>query len=718
MFKFLIILNLFLSYAFAQDKQYVDLGAKIIDIDNTKLLSVQFRNTKKWHTYWKNPGDAGLEIKFKFFLNGEMIKLKPYPWPAPKRYIEQGNMWAYGYADDYAMFFDTTDTLKNKTLKIVGEWLVCKDICIPGTRTIEFKVNSELNGEFNSFIADSKLIENFKTLPYVHNNYQKIKFFLNKAEGDSLNLFYMIENASADQIKEKTNIVTPYHAFPFDYKHEEVFIDAKNKIIYGRFAIDWDGVYEEPVWNLPTDGEFKNPVKANFLLQYPKDERAKIIETEFSQFSLNEQSALTKILSTLKPLDLDAKSSKTSLNDTPTGFWTFILFAFLGGLILNLMPCVLPVISLKLFGLILHSDESKKSILKHNLFYTLGVVTTFIVLAMVVHFLKANGEIIGWGFQLQSPGFVFLMMSVIFLMALNMLGLFEFITPGGRSFGNKELKKGFTGDFTSGVLATILSTPCSAPFLGTALPFAFSTTSLNLYLIFISIGLGLAFPFILTGIFPVTVKFLPRPGAWMDKLKKFLGLTLLLTVIWLYDVLFSIVDNSTSGIYVNTFLVLVFFAFYFRANISKKLFPNIIAFSLPLLMLPHLFNNFQVVPMDSMAKAKSSTGSLVFANWSPQMMDEIRKNHDNTFIYFTAKWCITCKVNEKLIIASDDFKELVKNNKMGLLVGDWTQRDDRITEFLAEHNLAGVPAYFILKKDGTLISLGETLSVDKVKKHL
>ena len=135
-------------------------------------------------------------------------------------------------------------------------------------------------------------------------------------------------------------------------------------------------------------------------------------------------------------------------------------------------------------------------------------------------------------------------------------------------------------------------------------------------------------------------------------------------------------------------------------------------------MLPHLFNNFQVVPMDSMAKAKSSTGSLVFANWSPQMMDEIRKNHDNTFIYFTAKWCITCKVNEKLIIASDDFKELVKNNKMGLLVGDWTQRDDRITEFLAEHNLAGVPAYFILKKDGTLISLGETLSVDKVKKHL
>ena len=167
------------------------------------------------------------------------------------------------------MFFEYTDTLKNKTLKIVGEWLVCKDICIPGTRTIEFKVNSELNGEFNSFIADSKLIENFKTLPYVHDNYQKIKFFLNKAEGDSLNLFYMIENASADQIKEKTNIVTPYHAFPFDYKHEEVFIDAKNKIIYGRFAIDWDGVYEEPVWNLPTDGEFKNPerklLKLNFL---------------------------------------------------------------------------------------------------------------------------------------------------------------------------------------------------------------------------------------------------------------------------------------------------------------------------------------------------------------------------------------------------------------------------------------------------------------------
>jgi thiol:disulfide interchange protein DsbD len=383
------------------------------------------------------------------------------------------------------------------------------------------------------------------------------------------------------------------------------------------------------------------------------------------------------------------------------------------------MPCVLPVISLKLFGLISHSDKSKSEIFKHNLFYSFGVLLTFGILAAVVHLLKENGEVIGWGFQLQSPSFVFIMIFILLTMAMNMLGLFEFITPGGRSLGGKEIKEGFTGDVLNGVLATILSTPCSAPFLGSALPFAFASSTLNIYLIFLSIGVGLAFPFLLTGVFPVMIKFLPKPGAWMDKLKKVLGLSLLLTAVWLYDVLFSIVDISILGMLINGFIALLFFSLYFRKHFSKNIILNIFIFILPLILFYKIMA--QIGLPESELKQGSSPlvqGDLQYENWSDSKMQTIRKVKKNTFIYFTAKWCLTCKVNEKLVLKSDAFKKLAKEKKLGLLKGDWTKRDNNITKFLAKHNIYGVPAYFILQEDGKVISLGESISVSAVAENL
>ena len=234
------------------------------------------------------------------------------------------------------------------------------------------------------------------------------------------------------------------------------------------------------------------------------------------------------------------------------------------------MPCVLPVISLKLFGLIIHSNETKKQILKHNLSYTAGVLASFLILGAAVVILKASGDQIGWGFQLQSPLFVLTMMIILLVMALNMLGLFEFVTPGGKHLGNAEIKKGMGGDFINGVLATILSTPCSAPFLGTALTFAFTTSYLNIFLIFIAVGIGLSFPFLLTGFFPALIKFLPKPGLWMENLKRLLGLSLILTAIWLYDVFFAILSHEALGLYINTLFALIIFAFYFRKHMSKN----------------------------------------------------------------------------------------------------------------------------------------------------
>ena len=454
-------------------------------------------------------------------------------------------------------------------------------------------------------------------------------------------------------------------AFPsdlLDFKHEETFYDAETKTLYGRTYIDWDGAYAEPEYPLPLDGVFKELLKTKFLLRHDKEAPPLLINKSFTQFSLTGDKSMESFFAKL------ANKKEMAVKTTSKGLMLYLLFAFLGGLILNLMPCVLPVISLKLFGLISHRDESKSKVLKHNLAYTAGILASFWALGAVILLLKSSGEKIGWGFQLQSPLFVLIMMIMIFVMALNMLGLFEFITPGGRNLGNKEIKEGFLGDFSSGVLATVLSTPCSAPFLGTALTFAFTASSVYIFLVFTFIGLGLAFPFILTGLFPKSVAFLPKPGAWMEKLKNLLGLSLLLTFIWLYDVLSALVDMQMSGLYFNTFFVSVFFAFYFRKKISKIFAWNALFFTIPVFLLTYVVSKdyLDIAPNQSEVRAD---GELYWEKWSNEAMENHKTNGQWVFIDFTATWCLTCKVNKKLVLNTESFAKLTEEHDLKLLVG-------------------------------------------------
>ena len=683
------------------------MGASTLKLNNQNILALSFSNEKDWHTYWKNPGDAGTEIKVKFFTTGEEVKLTAYSWPAPKRYLDQGDMVAYGYEKKYALFFKLDPSLQNKTLDIQADWLVCKDICIPGGQNLSMKLDKNLMGEQNPLLTSSKLKDIFRQLPTTKK--PNFELFLNKGQKpNQLALTYIIENADFNLIKENSNILFPYIQLPLDFKHEKIHLDQEKKIIFGRIYIDWDGIYEEPAWELPADGIFKKPIDMKFLVTYPKNQPAKIISKTFSQFSLVGDKAMSDLFSSMaesKPVDSSAHQPADS------SLVLILMFGFLGGLILNLMPCVLPVISLKLFGLIVHSEQSHSKILKHNLAYALGVIFSFVVLASLILVIQSGGSKIGWGFQLQSPMFVFFMLLLIFIMALNMLGLFEFVTPGGKNLGGTQLKAGFTGDFLNGILATILSTPCSAPFLGTALTYAFMASTVQIYLVFIAIAIGLSFPFLLTGAFPNLIRLLPKPGAWMEKLKNFLGLSLLFTAIWLFDVLGGLIDLQQNGVYVTTILVLVFFAFYFRKNISQNIFCYLFTALLPVLIFIYAVNQNAFAPnqMKSISQAKA------WQAWTPE---KLQRAKDITFVNFTAKWCLTCKVNKKLVLDSSEFKELVAQNNILLLEGDWTKRDQAITDFLASYNIVGVPAYFIKNKKGEVISLGETISISKIKDHL
>jgi thiol:disulfide interchange protein len=665
-----------------------------------KKLVVTINHDEGWHTYWKNPGDAGIASSFKFSK-----ETKTYEWPAPHKYIEAGDILTIGYSGLQHFFFDDIAGAFDVKVGV----LICKDICIPGEASLKLgATDSFMANRMTKPYADNDLKEAFDHLPVDVATPAGLEYYLTREKDQpKLTLHYTLKGRKSTKLPHQLNFLTGFPHAPFGYKRETLY--EKDGVLYGKTDIEWDGEYQEPPVLLPASGRFEKPYDLKFLINLPGSAKPEIITLKVQDFS-SETPALTDFYKSLPPYGNSAVAGVTS---TASGnILEYFFFAFLGGLILNLMPCVLPVISLKLFGLIKHKNLPRKQILSHNLAYTAGVISTFMALASVVAALKATGEKIGWGFQLQSPGFILVMMLILFVLSLNLFGLFEFITPGGNKLGSAELKEGVVGDFFSGVLTTILSTPCSAPFLGTALPFAFTTTTMNIFLIFFMIGLGLSLPFLLTALFPSVLNVLPRPGAWMEKLKYFLGFTLVVTVIWLYDVFVSLVDFPVISWRLNLLFALWFFAFFFAQKISRSRVAQVLFFILPVSMTVMAIKNIPMRPADAMITKSTSA-------WKPWTEEKMKAETGKfVFVDFTAEWCLTCKVNKKLVLETSDFEEMAKKYDLVLMRADWTKRDDNITQFLNANNAAGVPAYFIQKKDGTIVALGETVSVSKVENIL
>jgi thiol:disulfide interchange protein/DsbC/DsbD-like thiol-disulfide interchange protein len=717
-----------ISFGFAEIKhqaKYVQIGIESFQSSQTNYWVVKMTNQTGWHTYWKNPGDAGLPIDLKFYDGKELVNLSELEWPTPKRYIEQGNLWAYGYSDTNYFFFAITNEdlvrLENQNITLKAKWLVCMDICLPEQTNIEFKVkNARVSYENMQTTSEQQLLSSLQKIPNSNVMPENLEVYLNQHSTDnSLVLNAVVKNFDPSQIDAKRNILTPFNSAPFGFKHESLYFDQANKTLYLKTLVDWDGDLQEPVMNWPTKGMFEKPLKMKFLLNTGAFPNAVVIEKEFDQFSITGQKTLDDFYQNLGEWSPAETKSSKNIDPNEQSFAYYLLLAFLGGFILNFMPCVLPVISFKLFGLIVHRDEKPADILNHNLFYSLGVISSFLVLAIVIILIKSTGAQVGWGFQLQSPLFVSIMILGLFILSLNLFGLFEFKTPFGKKIGNTQLKKGMSGDFMSGVFATILSTPCSAPFLGAALTFAFTTSNINIYIIFAMIGLGLSLPFLITGFFPRTISFLPKPGAWMELLKQLLGVSLLITTVWLYDVLVHLVDFSSLGIYFNTLIVLVFSAFYFPKKLKQNNFWKFVFRVAPILIFMWILKlGLLETTINKTSSDNNSFVNSTWSAWSEQRLEQERELKNWVFIDFTAKWCLTCKVNKKLVLETSDFLSLAQKNNMTLLVADWTKRDDNITQWLAQYSIVGVPAYFVQKPNGEIVSLGEVVTVDKIKKIL
>lgn len=384
--------------------------------------------------------------------------------------------------------------------------------------------------------------------------------------------------------------------------------------------------------------------------------------------------------------------------DAPGGLIAAMLLALLGGLILNLMPCVLPVLSIKLLGLVESNDGDARA-KAHALWYTAGVLLSFVALGATVLALRHAGEALGWGFQLQKPAVVAALGLVMFAFGLSLSGVWH---VGGRWVGaghGLASRSGAAGDFFTGVLAVVVAAPCTAPFMAPALGWAFTASTTSALLVFACLGLGLALPFLLVGFVPALARLLPRPGAWMDTLKKLLAFPLYGTAIWLVWVLTKQRGADAMGLWATAAVAVAFAAWawtHARMHAARWAY---VAAALALLVLPWSLSRIASLPAHDAARVQQPVGSLAVP-YSAQRLADLRASGRVVLVNMTADWCVTCKANEKTVFGRDGFRAALEKANAVYMVGDWTDVDPEITAYLQRYQAYGVPLYVVYPRGG------------------
>jgi thiol:disulfide interchange protein DsbD len=385
-----------------------------------------------------------------------------------------------------------------------------------------------------------------------------------------------------------------------------------------------------------------------------------------------------------------------------------LLYAFIGGLILNIMPCVLPVIALKILGFVSEARSEPRRVRSLGFIYALGVLVSFLALAAVVIGVKSAGHHAGWGMQFGSPVFVVCLTTLVTLVALDLFGVFE-VTLGGRTLdaaGNLASKHGAPGAFFNGLLATTLATPCTAPFLSGALGFAFAQRAPVIVLVFLTVGTGLAAPYVLLSCNPAWLKFLPKPGAWMEKFKIAMGFPMLATTVWLFNVASS--SYGKNVLWLGVFLVVVAFAAWIFGEFVQHGSKHKTAAAIIVLIL--LLGGYAFalekeldwrspVLGTAAGSIQNPAGGIDWQPWSPEAVAQARAAGKPVLVDFTADWCLTCQVNKKLAIEIPSVRAKLKEMNAVALIGDYTHFPDAITAELNRYNAAGVPLVLVYPKN-------------------
>lgn len=409
-------------------------------------------------------------------------------------------------------------------------------------------------------------------------------------------------------------------------------------------------------------------------------------------------------------------SSQFSIAHTP--IWTIMLMAMLGGAILNLMPCVFPVLTLKVLSFA-GKDPNSSHIKLHGLVYTAGVMMSFVAVAALMLALRASGEAIGWGFQLQNPWFIGALTYLFLIMSLSLAGFIE-LGSGLMGVGqNLASKDGYSGYFFTGVLAVVVASPCTAPFMGSALGYAITQPAYIALSVFAALGFGMALPFLLISLIPALAALMPKPGAWMDTMKRFLAFPLLATSIWLLWVAGKQTSANGMAIILLGCLALTLALWLWQEPVQKNMIRKInqgMAFGLAALSI-YLLQS----PWLQTSSALASDTHLAQQNgqsWQPfttNRLSQLRQEGQAVFLNVTADWCITCLANEKATLSQNEVQQALKDNDIVYMKGDWTNYDPAITQLLTHYQRSGIPLYIYYPANGQPeVILPQILNVDMV----
>ncbi len=616
----------------------------------------------EWHTYWKNPGDSGFATTLTWDLP-DGFEAEPMIWPTPER-IPFGPLLNYGYSEGVVFPVKITPpaTLPSGdvTLSVKGQWLVCRDICIPEEETLTLTL--PVANEARPIIpdADGYFKQVREKLPQPVQWAAKFKEqdgkFVIDLDAGSQNQA-LLSASSVALFPEEWGL---YKAVP-----EVVFSQLDQSQI--RFLIERG------------DRNLSEVENAYFVLSFVDAQG----EKKSYRFTATKE---VGVIASSDPVVSSVAQSESKENSIT--LVAALILALLGGLVLNLMPCVFPVLSLKALSLANQADKERAYIRAGGLMYTLGVLLSFALIAGVMIALKAGGDTIGWGFQLQNPLMVGGLAVLLFVIGLNLSGLFEF---KGLSFGGKALQgNSLLSSFLTGVLATLVATPCTAPFMGAAMGYALIQPSIIALLIFLTLGFGLAFPYLLLCFVPGFQKILPRPGAWMETAKQFLAFPMYGSTIWLVWVLSQQAGPHGVAAILTIMLLAAFAIWVFAKGYSGKIFAL-------MAVILAIFSFLSLKSENQNIEAKETQGV-----YSEQALQDALAGDQGVFVNMTASWCITCKINERVAIKTQSIQTLFADQKIVYLVGDWTNRNPEITKFLNSHGRNGVPLYlyYAPKKDG------------------
>jgi thiol:disulfide interchange protein DsbD len=615
-------------------------------------VAVRLAHDTHWHSYWINPG-TGLPTTVKWTLPPGW-QAGNIQWPVPHVLREAGGgIIGNGYDGEVFLFIQLTPPASLKpggsvTLKAAVEWLMCRDVCMPGNAALDLTLPVDNRPPSPHPRWGAKLAAAQGQLPLAPIGWQ----------------------LTATRTPEAITLTARPPAGATFASGDFHFFADDGLIAYDRPQpiSEQGGAF---VFTLPVD-----------------DAGPKEVQQLSGVLALSEGDVPgIRVKVPLGPNGATQTPKLQTPDSKPvSGLASTIVLAFLGGLILNLMPCVFPVLGIKILGFVNQAGEDRRKVTLHGLMFALGVLTSFWVLAGALLALRAGGKQLGWGFQLQEPGFVFALAIFLLIFGLNLSGLFEFgLSVMGVGAG-LQTKSGYSGSFFTGVLATVVATPCSAPFLAPALGAALALSAAESLTVFTAIALGLSVPYLLLSIFPAAVKLLPRPGAWMETFKQLMAFPLYATVGFLVWVLAGQTkddDNALLKIFFGLVLVAMAAWAYGRwtqhgGTDRRRRFG-------------YAFAAVLLAAGVAMGYPTQPSKDIVWEKWSPETVARLRAEGKMLYVDFTARWCATCQSNKAVVFSSQAVRDALRRQGVVLLKADWTSRDPQITEALASFNRSAVP---------------------------